>query len=475
MSAAGSGEAMGAVPKRDEEERRGGNRSPAVLLGRGAARAGGRGYFGGAMTMTPWGDAGSLRERQLPPGRGRQRSEVLENQRERLLAAMVALCAEKGYAATSVADLGELSGVSTRSFYELFADKEACFLATMDAILQNLAETVLGELAGEGPIEERSERAAAALLENLRTQPAANRLWLVESFGAGEAARERMNMALDLLAGRLAELFESLGKGRMPALLTEAILGGVAGVVYTRIGRGAGAEVEGIAGPMREWALGFPEPPGPLVPRSRRRRPDVGGSPPFVAHVPGERIVRGFAEAVAEKGYPATTISDIAAQAQVSQTTVYAHFEGKPDILFAALDSSGAQMLAATLPALRRSPGWPGAMRVAAETLCAFYAAEPAFAHLREVEVFAVGPKAVRVRDRSGYQLVEVLSALAPGPPRSLDPLQVEATLAATHSLLYRWIRTRGARTLPGAAPLATYIALAPILGAQQAYEVACG
>ena len=64
--------------------------------------------FTATMVRTPWGNADQLRGRMLPPGPGRPREEVARNQRERLFGAMVACVAEKGYEATTVADLLEL-------------------------------------------------------------------------------------------------------------------------------------------------------------------------------------------------------------------------------------------------------------------------------------------------------------------------------------------------------------------------------
>jgi hypothetical protein len=68
------------------------------------------------MVLTPWGDSSELRERMLP-GRGTPPEEAERNQRERLFAAIVATVAEKGYEATTVADLVKLSGVSGSAFY----------------------------------------------------------------------------------------------------------------------------------------------------------------------------------------------------------------------------------------------------------------------------------------------------------------------------------------------------------------------
>src|SRR6476620_3098833 len=79
------------------------------------------------MVLTPWGESGDLRQRRLRPGPGVPRDAVLANQRERLFGAMVASVAERGYSATTLGDLIEISGVSSRTFYDLFPDKQACF------------------------------------------------------------------------------------------------------------------------------------------------------------------------------------------------------------------------------------------------------------------------------------------------------------------------------------------------------------
>src|SRR5690348_16748478 len=76
------------------------------------------------MVRTPWGDASRLREMTLPPGRGTNAEEAAQNHRERLFGALVATVAEKGYEATTVADLVELSGVSRSAFYKHFGDKQ---------------------------------------------------------------------------------------------------------------------------------------------------------------------------------------------------------------------------------------------------------------------------------------------------------------------------------------------------------------
>src|SRR3954470_7596658 len=74
------------------------------------------------------------------------REELRASQRGRLICAIADSVAAKGYAATSVADVLALAGVSRRTFYEHFEDKEACFLAAYDsgaeAIFEAMADAV---------------------------------------------------------------------------------------------------------------------------------------------------------------------------------------------------------------------------------------------------------------------------------------------------------------------------------------------
>ena len=73
--------------------------------------------------------------RRLPRGpHSLTREQVATNQRRRLLEGMIDAIGEKGYAAITVSDVIKRAGVSRKAFYEHFANKEECFLATYDSI-----------------------------------------------------------------------------------------------------------------------------------------------------------------------------------------------------------------------------------------------------------------------------------------------------------------------------------------------------
>ena len=212
-----------------------------------------------------------------------------------------------------------------------------------------------------------------------------------------------------------------------------------------------------------------------ISPRRRIVSRPIPTAPPFASYSAEQRIIRGFAVAVAAKGYPATTIADIAAAASISQTTFYEHFDGKAEALGAALDSSGAQMLAAVLPAIKRTTDWKVALRVGFEELCGFLASEPAFASLRCVDVYGAGPKALGGRDYAGTLMIAHLVEPAYAQGLKASQLQLELSAGAIYGVLFEGVRSGHTADLPRLAPFLTYFALAPFIGAEEACDVANG
>ena len=130
----------------------------------------------------------------MPSGRhGLTREAVAESQRGRLLFAMAEAVAEEGYAATSVSDVVERAAVSRRTFYELFPDKEACFLAAYDTGV----EVILGQIrrdVGALPAvgwRERARTAVETYMRVLAGEPAFAWATHVEILAAGRRALER--------------------------------------------------------------------------------------------------------------------------------------------------------------------------------------------------------------------------------------------------------------------------------------------
>jgi AcrR family transcriptional regulator len=428
------------------------------------------------MMRTPWGDAAELRARRLRPGPGMPREEVARSQRERLFAATIACVAEKGYERTTVADLLALSGVSRSAFYTHFCDKEECFLATFDAVTAKSMELVGRELGKAGRPEERARNALRQLLATIARQPAASRLCFEEVYTAGERGRQVVERAMRAFTGVVGStIAEIRGGDELPGGMVQGMVGGAQAIIQDHLRRDEAESLPDHAEDLWEWALGYEPPSEPLRLAGRRPRTQANGQPPpFVAYSQAERIIRALAASAGERGYPAVTIAEIAARASISQATFYSHFPDKDAALLAALDSVEAQMLGVVLPAARRAPDWPNSVRAAIGALCAFGAAEPDLARLTAVETYAAGRVAVEQRRRTILKmrtLLEPAYEVAPGAA----PIVGDAVLGAVWALIYGQIVSAGPQALPRIAPLASYMVLAPFVGADEALVVSNG
>jgi AcrR family transcriptional regulator len=427
-----------------------------------------------AMVRTPWGDAGRLREKKLPPGRGTPRPEAERNQRERLFAAMVATVAAKGYEATTIADLVKLSGVSRSAFYRHYDDKQACFLAAVKAMVEPVLQRIGGDEDAPAGVE-RARLALVSLIELIVAQPAAAKMCIVEVYAAGAEGAALMDRSLDQATALAARLLEQVPERKgLPIELVRALVGGIQKTIHKRLYRGQEEELLQLAPQLWEWLFSYPVPPGPL--RATRRR--VVKAVPFAERQaqsnPPERVLRALAAVVAEKGYPDATVAEIVERASTSQRTFYEHFANKEDAIVAALDSGSAHMLAAALPAFRRAPDWPHAVHDTQEAMFAFGAEEPEYARLGGVEMYAAGKRALDQRElvTEGME-----GLLAPGYELKPDtpPIAAEAIGGALYSLLYDHVNKKGPETLPDLVPTLVYMTLAPFLSRDEAYEVAIG
>jgi AcrR family transcriptional regulator len=425
------------------------------------------------MVVTPWGQSDSLRERMLRPGPGTPREEVARNQRERLFAAMTASIAVRGYEATRVSDLVGLSGVSSRTFYDLFPDKRACFLAAIEAMIQ-AAVGFSTDSATEpsGDWEEQARRGFDAFAKMVVAQPAAARMCLIDAYAAGPEVLKPLEHAVEGFEWLTRQMSaQSPERAEMPAEMISAHVGSMAEVARTRLRQGREAELPMLMDDLWDLMLSYRPPPEPL---RLAVRPPAPRPESLDAHDHAERALRAFAAVVAEQGYAKTTVDAVVKRAAMSATTFYAHFDGKEDALLAAIDSAASQMVAVVMPAFRRAPDWKEGIRAGFGALFNFLASRPAMARLVAVEVYAAGPAAV---ERRAETLRPLDALIAEGRKRSPETpaIAIEAIAGGVYTLAYRQIRDKGPEALPYLAPICTYIALAPFIGAEEACEVANG
>ncbi len=180
--------------------------------------------------------------RRLPRGsHGLTREEVVRSQRTRIFGAMARVMAEKGYGATSVADVLRNAQVSRETFYEQFTSKQACFLAAFEAAVEFVFERASTTIPADAKGVDRFDRALRSYLDTLAEHPAVGRLFLVEVYAAGPEAVER-RVALQK---RFADAVNQMLGSRTDAdrFAVEAFVAATAAMVTARL---AADDLDGI-------------------------------------------------------------------------------------------------------------------------------------------------------------------------------------------------------------------------------------
>jgi AcrR family transcriptional regulator len=161
-------------------------------------------------------------------------------QRERVLAATAAVVSDIGYQAATVAKILARARISKITFYDLFDNKEQCFVAAYDDAIDQAFERIERACAAESqaPPPQRLGAALDALLDFLAEEPDAARLCVVEVLAAGPAGRERRAATMDRLAAMMEDFLAEASPGRdLGPIAARALVGGAEEVVYSAIER----------------------------------------------------------------------------------------------------------------------------------------------------------------------------------------------------------------------------------------------
>ncbi|HTA14841.1 MAG TPA: TetR family transcriptional regulator [Solirubrobacteraceae bacterium] len=178
-----------------------------------------------------------LKAQALDNSGRREGGHVGEMQRRRLLLAFAEVLAEGGLEDAGVGRVCKRAGVSRRTFYDLFEDREACFLAVVDVAIERVSQSVLSAYEQESlRWRERIRAALAALLEFFDAEPALARACLIETPRAGAAVCERRRQVFDSLAVAVDEgRRESKYEAGPPPLTAQSTVGGALSVIHARV------------------------------------------------------------------------------------------------------------------------------------------------------------------------------------------------------------------------------------------------
>jgi AcrR family transcriptional regulator/DNA-binding MarR family transcriptional regulator len=164
------------------------------------------------------------------------RSQLGDLQRARILSAMFEVASERGASTMTVAHIVERAGVSRRTFYEVFNDREDCLLAAFEDAVSYASERVLAAYGAEKTWRERVRAGLVALLSFLDEQPLIGRLLIVESDAGGPATQQRRAEIIAALT-RVIERGREYAKASstIPPLTGEGVVGGTLVIIHSRL------------------------------------------------------------------------------------------------------------------------------------------------------------------------------------------------------------------------------------------------
>ena len=161
---------------------------------------------------------------------------MVSNQRERILDAVLQAASRSGYAAMRIEDVIAIAGVSRRTFYDHFANKEEAFLAAYELVLDQLLTGVRTAFGSGESWTSRVRRGLAAFLNLLASEPVLAQVCVVEALAAGPRALARRTEAMESFQALLMPpADDALATTTAPPVALEAIVGGIYEVIYSRV------------------------------------------------------------------------------------------------------------------------------------------------------------------------------------------------------------------------------------------------
>lgn len=226
-------------------------------------------------------------------------------------------------------------------------------------------------------------------------------------------------------------------------------------------------------GDLMEWALSFCD--DDVV---RLRGLEVAGAPSLpatAAEMPLEDeralILAATARLATKEGYATLTVPRVRAAAGVSRRSFDTHFEGVADCFLATIEMLSDRILATAAPCYLTADDWASGVHRMIASLCQHLARDPTFASLAFLEGFSPDPGAIRWRSELIAKLATMLRREAPTAQQP-SRFAAEASVGAMWGVIQHFVAVGRGAQLPIAAPVLSYIALAPALGGAAAVDL---
>jgi AcrR family transcriptional regulator len=186
----------------------------------------------------------------LSPGRPRiSEQEVAENHRLRIMFAAARLAEQKGYAATTIAQITKLAGVDGRVFYAMFTDKQDAFMAVHEFGFQRVMAVTAGAFFAGASWPERNWEAGRAFTQFLEGNSLITHVGFVEAYAVGPGAVQRVEDSHIAFTMLLQEGYQHASTSRPPSqLVLEAIITTIFEIVYRQARASDKPRLSGLLG-----------------------------------------------------------------------------------------------------------------------------------------------------------------------------------------------------------------------------------
>jgi AcrR family transcriptional regulator len=428
---------------------------------------------------------------------------------------MVEAVAANGYAGTSVKQVIGLAGVSRRAFYEQFANKQECFLATFDLIAARGVKRVNEAYRSSGgDLEQRMKAAVGEFTDEIATNRKGAGLAIVQAQTAGAPGLARMRRATSAVEQMLSSSFaHAPDLGPLPVPIVRGIVGGMHEATSVHLRSGRPEEITTLSEEIVGWALLFHTPAIGrlsellavrarassaasshvlLLPTAYGHRPDTGSAldawmQPGVRAVSPARTGRLVSSSESEEqlrerlrlsvlnlavvdDYHELSAPQIAEEAGIPIEAFFDLFASKEECFLAALDELSDELLGLVADPDLVSGDWPRAVRRVLGELLSRLAARPLYAQIIACEAPSACPEAL---ERDCELVSGIATLLTEGAPeRARNKLAVEGIAGAIWHTIRCQVAGRQIHLLPALSDYLAYIVLTPFIGADAAAEV---
>ena len=377
---------------------------------------------------------------------------------------MVELAADQGFEHVTVRQLTQKAGVSSRTFYRHFANREQCLASSAESVGRAFLSRAARSTSGQPDWESQVKAILRSLFGDFAGRPRATQVVLVEALVAGRPGRRQAREATADLERLFARLFAA--DPSSAAASRSLVIGTVAGVIRVATATtltGRAAQLPGLASKLSDWVLAVhDESEAVLSGAVGQRKGEVAGRressplPDSLGVIDGygqsDRILSAVMRLAADEGFAELTVSKVRRQAGVSRQDFNSQFDDVADCFLAAVESLAHA-------AAVRADSWAGDTGKSGNriyrtmlAISALAARNQTLARLVLDEILAPGRRGLLLREQLISEAAHRLLG-RPVIPRSQGVIAAEASVAAVWRITQREISDGRASGLPRSAP----------------------